>query len=128
MEIKNFSGNEIVLPRGNGMKFVHGLVAFLGRCNSVQAEAFISRFNKLKLNTGCLRERISSLSSTSEGVPRREKSSAQGLSGNSCFPGRGGVLSRSEVSRALLRAWLWAWHATMKQKGVICGRWRRKAR
>src|SRR6266852_6143988 len=50
MEVKFFSGNEIVLERGNGMKFVYGLVGFLGRCNSVLAEAFISGFNKLPNN------------------------------------------------------------------------------
>jgi hypothetical protein len=47
-----------------------------------------------RLNTGCLRESISSLSSTSEGTPGREKSNAQGLSGDSCFPG-GEVYSRA---------------------------------
>ena len=55
-----------------------------------------------KSNPGCLRESISLLSYTSEGMPGREKSSVQGLSGGSCFPGRGGVLSSSGVSRAFV--------------------------
>ena len=78
-----------------------------------------------KLNTGCSRESIPSLSSTSEGMLGSEKSNAQGLSGDSCFPG-GEVYSRAAGFRAhFLGPTAVDVAPDHGAEGVICGRWRR---
>jgi hypothetical protein len=79
---------------------------FYCRCDSLLRAAAIRRTPRVfticrQVKHGLFEESISSLSSTSEGIPGREKSNAQGLSGDSCFP-RGEVYSREAGFRAHL--------------------------